>query len=170
MSDLATALAAQILGEFEGVEVRGAGIEIPNAAGGLREALKIEPQTFHGGDKLYAVFELDCKKIRHDPITDGKDGPMIAWKRIHVLSAEGATFVDADVAKGHIDAQRERIQRAKDEATGQQSATSEFEAQHEAGEHASGLIDGCPQCEAEREAEQAEASVPASGPESPAEE
>jgi hypothetical protein len=114
VTDLATALAdTSRLSPFEGQDVLGSGIEIPNAAGGLQQALKIDPQEFHHGDKRYVVLEVDCEKVRFDPIKD-----TAGLRRVHVFSAKGATFVDADLVSKHVEDQRDRILRAKEAAAG----------------------------------------------------
>lgn len=162
MTDLAAALADNSkLGEFEGEKVLSAGIELPDAAGGLREALAIEPQAFHDdGSKRFVVLEVGLEKIRFDPIRDGKEGAKLGWRRVHVFKTSGATFVDADLVKSHIDQQRERIQRAKDQATGQGSLSTELlESQHADGRHADGLVEGCPRCEEEQALEEEEQSA-----------
>lgn len=103
------------LSPFEGKDVLRAAIEIPNAAGALREAMKFEPVELHHGAKVYVVLECDVAKVRFDPVKDTD-----ALARVHVFDAIGATMVDADLVRSHLDAQRERIQLAKEEAEGVQ--------------------------------------------------
>ena len=71
---------------FEGKEVLSSGIEIPNAAGGLRAALRIHPQEFHHGERRWVVLEVVVGKVRFDPVpkTSGLE-------RVHVFAAEAAT-------------------------------------------------------------------------------
>lgn len=118
-STLAEALAAQVLEQFEGKDVRRAGVEIPNVAGGLRKAMKIQPRTMRQGDRGMIAFEFIVDKVKFFPID--KDNPAGDQERIHVLIAEGATFVDAEVVADAIKAQKEMIRKAEEEAKGIQS-------------------------------------------------
>jgi len=103
---------------FENQLVVGAGIEIPGAAGGLRDAMEIEPRVLHQGDRIYVLLECEVAKTRHDPI-DKKtfDGPL---RRVSVLHTRAGTIMDPEVAKPAVDAQKDRIQKAKEEALGVQ--------------------------------------------------
>lgn len=151
--------APSTLDPFEGQPVLSVGIEIPGAAGGLRESLKIDPVQLHHGDKVYVLLETTANKIRFDPEKD-EDG----WKRVHVLDVDAGMIVDADLVAEHMATQKARIaeahaqaalekRRADGEFTLEEAALDEA---HEKGEHASGLIAGCPQCDAEVAAEAAE--------------
>lgn len=115
-STLAEALAAVVLEQFEGKDVRRAGVEIPNVAGGLRKAMKIQPRTMKQGERGMIAFEYIVQKVRFEPID--KDAPGGDQERIHVLMAEGATFVDAEVVAEAIKAQKELIAKAEEEAKG----------------------------------------------------
>lgn len=118
-TDLAGALAdTTALEPFEGKDVRRASIEIPNAAGGLRDAMKIEPRTFRQGERVFLVMECVVQKVRFDPID--KDAPGGDQERVHVFMADVTTFVDEGLVKDVLTAQREAIEKAKDEAAGRQ--------------------------------------------------
>lgn len=119
--------AARLLGfelePFEGLPVVSAGIEIPGAAGGLRDAMKVEPRAWHQGDRCYVLLECDVAKVRHDPIEQGEyNGPQ---RRVHILNALGGTIMEPDLAKPAIDAQHERITKAREEALGIQRLTDD---------------------------------------------
>ena len=163
MTDLAQALAdSSHLSDFEGLAVRQAGVELPKAAGGLQEAMKIEPREIHQGDEGTIALSYTCQKVRFEPID--KDAPDGDQRRVHVLQVTGAAFIDSDVVNKEIADQSERIQRAKEEAKGisrlaladgdeeQEDALAEA---HDNGDHAEGLVAGCPYCreEADLEAE-----------------
>lgn len=113
---LAEALASTVLGEFEGKDVRRAGIEIPNIAGGLRKAMKIQPRVMRQGERGWIAFEYVVDKIKFEPI-DG-DNPGGDQERIHVLVAEGATFVTEELVGDAIQEQKEAIKKAEEEAKG----------------------------------------------------
>lgn len=147
------------LDPFEGQPVLSVGIEIPGAAGGLRESLKIDPVQLHHGEKVYVLLETTTDKIRFDPEKDEE-----GWKRVHVLAVEQGMLVDADLVAEHMAQQKARIaeahaaaalekRRAAGEFTLEEAALDEA---HEKGEHASGLVAGCPDCDMEAAAEAAE--------------
>lgn len=155
------------LSDFEGLPVVEAGIEIPGAAGGLREAMKIDPATFHKGEQVFVVLECRVGKVRFDPIdADYLDGPQ---RRVHVFVVTGATMVDGDLVRTQLTDQAEKIRLAKEAAQGVTRlpyTDDEFvHAQaHAAGEHADGLVASCPVCETERVAVEAEAEQDAPTP------
>lgn len=115
-STLAEALAAQKLGDFEGKDERRAGVEIPSVAGGLRKAMKIQPRRMAQGERGYIAFEYIVEKIKHSPIDP--DQPAGDQERIHVLGVEGVTFIDDDLVKEAIAAQKEALAAAEREASG----------------------------------------------------
>lgn len=101
---------------FEGMPVIAAGIEIPGAAGGLRDAMKVEPRAWHIGDRVFVLLECDVRDVRHPSVDKGDlNGPR---RRVHVLDSLAGTVMEPDVAKPAIDAQRERIIKAREEALG----------------------------------------------------
>lgn len=109
----AAVIDVTVLEDFEGCAVVRSGIEIPNAAGGLRDAMEIEPRQFHHAEKVYVVLECDVSKVRFDPIKDSDD-----LARVHVFSAQHAVIVDADLVKAQLQEQRDRILKAKEDAAG----------------------------------------------------
>ncbi len=147
------------LSDFEGLPVVEAGIEIPGAAGGLREAMKIDPSTFHKGEQVFVVLECRVGKVRIDPIDmDYLDGPQ---RRVHVFVVTNATMVDGNLVREQLTDQAEKIRLAREAAQGVTRlpyTDDEFvHAQaHAAGEHASGLVGECPVCQTEKAAVEAE--------------
>jgi hypothetical protein len=161
MTDLAAALAdTSHLADFEGLAVRQSGIEIPGAAGGLRDPMKIDPQAFRKGERVYVVLECLVDKVRFDPIDHSE--PAGDQRRVHVFSVQAATIVDGELVQDHLEAQRVRIERAKDAARGQAKLPTpeELTEAHVQGEHADALIPGCPQCDEETAAAAAEVAEP----------
>lgn len=167
MTDLATALAATPLTDFEGLHVIASGIEIPGAAGGLQPAMKIDPQEFHQGEVVHVVMRCVVGKIRHEPLD--KDAPRGAQRRVHVFQVTDATIVDEDTVAEAIEAQRVKIAKAKEAelalkgegplpGLGWDEDAQALQAEHADGQHAAGLRDGCPSCDAERAAEDEEAT------------
>lgn len=125
---------------FDGKEVLSAGIAIRNAGDGLSEALSVEPQEFHHGEKVYVVLECEVDKVRFDPVKDS-DG----LRRIHVFKAGTATIVDESIVSTQLDNQRRKIEEAA--GVRRLEFDTELRSQHEAGEHEEGPVDGCPACE-----------------------
>lgn len=155
MSEMAAAMAdKRELGEYRGRDIIRTSIIIRNTGDGLSESMAIAPTVLEEGDEVYVLMK--CEVIdHHHPLIKGTD--CIELKQ--VLKAGTATIVDADYAEEKIAAQEARIQRAKDEAKGQGSLdTGLLEKKHDDGDHADGLVEGCPKCDAEREAEEEEAA------------
>jgi len=106
------------LNDFEGLSVAAAGVEMPGAAGGLREAMKVDPVELHHGEEGYVVLHFTVGKVRHDPIVKGQTEPL---RRVHILNVDEAAFIGAEYVEEHMQAQRAKIQRAKEEEAGQDS-------------------------------------------------
>lgn len=108
------------LTDFEGLAVVRSSIELPNAAGGLREALKIEPVELHHGDEFHVTFKCKVRKVRFDPVEkDEFDGPQ---HRVHVADVVTAAIVDEDDNVGDaLSSMADRIAQSK-ELEGQQKA------------------------------------------------
>lgn len=159
---------------FDGRDVLATTIAITNAGDGLSKAMKINPTEFHHGDKVYVVLETVVSKVSFSPLADGTQELV----RVHTLAAGNATIVDADLVKAHLDQQAERIQAAVDEAKGRVNLDGEpgwladsggpvadedeealvLRRNHMAGNHADGLMEGCPVCDEEQALDAAEAA------------
>jgi hypothetical protein len=121
---------------------------------------KLDPVQLHKGERVYVVLETTVDKIRFDPVKDS-DG----WKRVHVLAAEQGMIVDESLVREHLDGLKARVaERDAAAAEAKRRQSGEFtldeaalDAEHEQGQHAAELRDGCPRCDAERAAEAAEA-------------
>lgn len=135
------------LGEFEGDEVLGASIEIRNISGGLNKAMDIDPETFHRGDEVTVVARCTVTSVNHPGVKD-TDGV----KRVHVMKASEVAIIDDALVSEALDEQARRIE----EASGIHQLPIRLQTAHDAGEHADGLVDGCPSCDAEAEAKAAE--------------
>lgn len=153
-----TIIETKPLGVFDGREVIKTSIAITNAGDGLSEALKVDPQALHIGDKVHVVLECEVTKVSFVAI---KDAPgRVA--RVHVLRAGGATMVDADLVEAHLDEQAERILAAKEEELGIMRLTPvadedidegdvvTMEVRHLSGEHFDGPAAGCRLCDSVR--------------------
>lgn len=107
------------LSDFEGLEVTQSSIEIPDAAGGLRSALKVDPVELHKGDRVYIALECEVAKVRFDPVE--KEKLTGSQARVHVFRTVSAAIVGKELVGDALVAQAERIAQAK-EIEGQQKA------------------------------------------------
>lgn len=140
----------ETLEPFEGSPVLGVGIELPGAGGGLREALTIDPVVFHKNDVVHMVVKFKVGKVRFDPVKDTD-----AVRRIHVGEVMDAAIVSAEDVSEMLEAQAQRIE----EARGIQRLDfdgDEMKEAHDGGDHAEGLVEGCPDCDLEAELEASE--------------
>lgn len=148
------------LSDFEGLSVRQVGIEIPGAAGGLRDPLRIDPQEWHKGERLFVVFELQVSKVRFDSID--RDDPAGDQRRVHITDVIGSAIVDRELVSEALAEQKRRVDAAEEAAKGighlQLDGGEEAQKAHDDGLHAAGLVPGCPGCEAEAAALEAEAA------------
>jgi hypothetical protein len=107
----------QPIAVFEGQGVFKSAVEIRNAAGGLNEALEIEPRVDQIGDTLFVVLRCDVTGVEHRPIK-GDEGNLA---RVHALRATDCTIADAALVSAIIDDQRAKIQKRRDEIAGQKA-------------------------------------------------
>jgi len=96
------------LAPFEGRDVISAGIEIPDASGGLKEPLKAEPVELGLNQEVFVVMRLAVRKVRFDEVKDTD-----ALTRTHIMRTVEATFIDGDTVMQALDEQRFRIERAR---------------------------------------------------------
>lgn len=137
------------LTKFEGRKVDAVGLEIRNAAGGLNESMKVDPVELHIDEEITVVLRCAVTKVRHDPLKD-TDG----LRRVHILTASDATIIADELVADALDEQKRRIE----EVLGVKRLPIELVAAHEEGEHAGGLVDGCPMCDQEQALEADEKS------------
>lgn len=139
---------------FDGLDVLRTTISVTNAGDGLSDSMKVDPQEFHHGDRVYVVLECEVAKVRFDPVKDTD-----ALTRVHVLRAGNATIVEADLVKPMVDAMADRIQRAKEDEAGIARLFDDEKQmqEHAAGEHADALVPGCGACDEEVRRAEAEA-------------
>lgn len=163
--DLAAAKAdTSSLTPFDGKAVVRAALTVANAGDGLSNALAIEPQEFHHGQRVTVVIDGEIDLISHRPL---KDAPNLLVRE-HRLKADTSTIIDRELVATALDEQNARIAAAKLEAeTEQRRAKGEYSlddqamiAEHDDGQHAGELREGCPTCDAERAAAAAEADEP----------
>lgn len=159
MTDVATALAdTSKLPDYGGKPVVRTAIKITNAGDGLSQGLSIDPEVLALGARHYVVLECIVDSHEHDRIM-AKDVDTGLLVLNQVLKAGTGTLIDADVVRDAIAEQAAKIERAREAAKGiaKLPYPDELERQHDEGTHAEGLIEGCPKCDAEVAARQAEA-------------
>jgi hypothetical protein len=103
--------------KFEKHDVLSAGMEIPGAAGGLREPLKLDPIELALEESCFVVMQLKVNKVRFDPVKDADGG----LTRVHVMEVVEAAFVDKDVVGEQLEETRRRIverKKLEDDAKG----------------------------------------------------
>lgn len=146
---------ARDLGTFEGHKVTAAGIEIRNAAGGLQDALKVEPVAWADDEEVTVLMRCKVKALRFDKIRDGEEDTGLR-RRVHIMNATTATVVDNDFGAELLAAQAERIAAANRGPLDDELARKELQAAHEEGAHddelgsitlANGDVIQCPDCE-----------------------
>lgn len=144
------------LSKYRGRDVLSIGVEIRNAAGGLNDALKVDPVEYEVDDEITVVMRCVVDKHRHEKVKD-TDG----LRLVHILSANEAAIVDDALVAEVLDRQSKRIEQAKiqrEQEQGVYQLGAAMAEAHEEGHHADGLVEGCPACDAERDAEAAEAT------------
>lgn len=115
MGKLAPTEDAQLT-EWEGKQVVAAGIEIPGAAGGLQDAMAIDPAEFESGETVYVVLACVVRKVAFEPIKKGDyTGDQ---RRVHTFDTEGAVIVDKDLVAEAVNAQTAKIQAAREAEEG----------------------------------------------------
>lgn len=100
---------------FDGRDVRRTTIAITGAGDGLSEALALDPQQLHIGDRVFVVVEAKVRDVRFKPIKDTED-----LQREHVAVAAVATLVDEPVVREVLDQQIVRLLDAKKARDGQE--------------------------------------------------
>lgn len=175
MTDIDT--EAVELGDFEGRPITKTTVIIRKTGDGLSEAMTLDPVELHTGQRVRIVLEALVGPIRFDPILEkGEDTGNS--ERKHIMDAEVVTLVDWNLVGDVIERQRGLIETAREEARLAREAAkgvkrlpnADDEADeaevlaihHGQGLHADGLVDGCPDCTAELEAEEDEATGKAS--------
>jgi hypothetical protein len=99
---------------FEGNEVAQTSVAIRNAGDGLSSALKVDPLELKIGDTDFVAVRCDVVALDFKPVKGAED----TLNRVHILRATDATLVDSDVVSKQIDAQRERINLAREREKG----------------------------------------------------
>jgi hypothetical protein len=120
MTDIAHALASgsQGLTGFGGHDVIESKVEIPGAAGGLREAMKFAPIELDPDAEVTVVIRCRVKAVKFVKV---RDTELLA--RVHVLEpiSEGGAFIDDSLVSQIIARTQRETQKARDAAAGIQA-------------------------------------------------
>lgn len=100
---------------FERQEVDRSTVRITKAGDGLSEALKVEPKALLLGGEVFYVLRCRVRRVAHDMDQDEN------VVRVHTLDVEQITEVERGAVERMLDDAAERLQRARDEASGQQN-------------------------------------------------
>lgn len=95
------------LGQFDGRDVLTTSVKVTKAGDGLSEALGVDPQLLHHGDRGAIVIEYEVDKITFDPIKDTQ-----GLNRVHTLKAMRGTLIDLEDVQDKLDEQTRRIEEA----------------------------------------------------------
>jgi hypothetical protein len=125
MARKATVVEPKGLSPFEGKDVAQAKIIVTNTGDGLSQNLKIEPVEYHHGERRILIMEADVLKVRFDrhATKDDDEDAEDALERVHIFRVGTAIVADEGVeaaVRAALDAQKERIRKAKEEAEGTQ--------------------------------------------------
>lgn len=129
---------------FDGSTVLSVGIAVTGAGDGLSEALAVDPVEYHLGEIVHVVLECEVAKVRFDPVKDSN-----GVRRVHFFKAGNATIVDGSLVADALESQQRRIEEAA--GVHRLELGDELSRQHEAGDHAEGVVEGCPACDEEVE-------------------
>ena len=111
------------LDPFEDVDVLRVQVAVTNAGDGLSEALAVDPTPLPLGATVHVVLECRVQQVKFVPAVD-KEHPEDGLARVHVLRAGRATLVSAGDVQAALDAQADRILRAREAAEGVQRLTA----------------------------------------------
>lgn len=100
-----------MLKPFDDRDVLQSTMRVTRAGDGLSEALAIEPDEYHLGERVYVLLECEVAKVGYDEIRDTD-----ALRRVHTLRAGmGQVVAEAAVHK-LLEAHRARLDEAKGRA------------------------------------------------------
>jgi hypothetical protein len=154
------------LAPFGGHPVVKSAVQITRAGDGLSEALELDPEELDQFDTVFFVLKGIVDKVTFGPTKPGSEDLV----RKHVIVTTEIIRVEEGAVSKMLRAAADTLKKAKEEAAGIQrlgfAPTSDEEADlmvaHANSEHKptdtnlSGLVEGCPVCQQERDAIEAE--------------
>ncbi len=139
---------------FEGKPVVGALMIVKGLEGGLTDAMAIDPQKYHHGQRVIIVSEVEIREVGYKPADVAEpDGDQLR-KHIGKATTVDVLTMDDELGVGvgqHLVDVRDRVKtkRERDGGTFQLPSEDVMRKEHEANEHAFLTVEGCPLCEAE---------------------
>ncbi|MBU6429568.1 MAG: hypothetical protein KGR26_11185 [Cyanobacteria bacterium REEB65] len=110
-------MAAKQLPLFDGKAVHKASVRITKTGDGLSEAFDLDPNALELGQHVCFVVRGIVTQVNHRTKGDAEDGEV---NRQHTVAAEDIAIIDPGVADKMISAEKDRLQRLKDERDGQE--------------------------------------------------
>lgn len=131
------------LGEYDGRRITKVRCKITNAGDGLSQAMNLDPQIIHWGDRVYVLLECEPGPVTHKPIPKTDD----ECEKIHSLIAGVATTMRREVVGKAIELQTAKIIEAREKEKGIQQITEPgmLATQHVTDGHKR-KVKGCPDC------------------------
>jgi hypothetical protein len=133
-----------------GRTIVGVRLDVRGAGGGLGHFLDIDPVRISQGDRVKVLIDAVCIDVGH-PLADLEDPDESGVYEKAILNAETAIIVEGQVYEKAISSFRERADVAAEKAAGIHRLDL-LGADHAAGKH-DVLVEGCEECDRERELE-----------------
>lgn len=115
MSSIAGALTDADLGEYRGKRVTNTTMVVKKTGDGLSQSMEIAPEVLEPGSTVFVLME--CEVVDHNHHYDKKHD---CFELIQTLHASTAIIVDDQASQRKIAAQRNRLEKAAEEAKGTQ--------------------------------------------------
>lgn len=127
---------------FEGLPTLEVSLEVRGIEGGLNEGLTIAPRVMHRGERVFLLLDGTVDDILHKGVKD-REG----WRRAHVIRVSAGTLVDEAFALDRLEEHERRLEQAR--GLQRLPFEDELHSAHGDGDHAAGLVEGCPDCDEE---------------------
>lgn len=127
-------MSTPVIEIHDGRDVIGAKMSLTNAGDGLSQAMKLDPQRLHMGERVLVLIEAEVVKEQYVPAIKGDTrGPL---HLVAVLRADAAKITTLAAAQKEMDRHKGRVEKAS-QIPGQQSIADEID-KGEAAEGAAG--------------------------------
>lgn len=114
---------------FEGSDVTEASLRITRAGDGLSDALDLEPEALHHGERVYYVLEGLVSQVNHVPVKAGST----KLRRVHTVVAQRIAPLAQHQADPYLNAEQERIAKLRQEMEGELTLAEQEERDLEPG-------------------------------------
>lgn len=138
------------LGKFEGRTIEAVEVILRKTGDGLSTPMKADPKLLSIGDEGYIVYKYRMVDVHH-PAVNRAQPDQGGLKRIQVLDATAATFIDDDMVEQAIADQEIRNERWLEEQAGvSRLPDTDLDGDHLAGKHDDDPHPDCSRCEEAR--------------------